>query len=137
MVLSWHLIPTKVSSDVTTWSSDVIIHVLLCQVLIVYFYLIMPRTRSLISIRIVCFGTKDGYDYFSNLKIIEAFNWIVICLLRGFQAFQIWKYDFDQWVGVTAWTCTNNLRVVLGPCAQNCPCEASEQKNGSKTENCK
>ena len=27
-----------------------------------------------------------------------------------------------------AWTCTHNLRVVLGPCAQYYPCEASEQK---------
>ena len=31
-----------------------------------------------------------------------------------------------------AWTCTYNLRVVLDPCAQYCPCEASEQKMGQK-----
>ena len=27
------------------------------------------------------------------------------------------------------------FRLVLGPCAQCCPCEASEQKIGSKTKN--
>ena len=27
------------------------------------------------------------------------------------------------------------FRLVLGPCAQCCPCEASEQKMGSKTKN--
>ena len=33
-------------------------------------------------------------------------------------------------LGAIAWTCTNNLRVVLGTCAQCCSCEASEQKVG-------
>ena len=50
------------------------------------------------------------------------------------QAFQILTYG----LGVVAWTCTNNyLRMVLGPCEQYCPCEASEQKKGSKNENLK
>ena len=35
-------------------------------------------------------------------------------------------------LGVMAWTYTNNLRVVFGPCTQYCPCEASEQKIGQK-----
>ena len=30
-------------------------------------------------------------------------------------------------------TCTNNLRVVFSPYVQHCPCEASEQKWGQKT----
>ena len=30
-------------------------------------------------------------------------------------------------------TCSNNLRVVLSPYVQQCPCEASEQKWGQKT----
>ena len=47
---------------------------------------------------------------------------------EGVQAFQFLKHDFELWVGVMAWTCTHNLRVVLGPCAQYYPSEASEQK---------
>ena len=35
------------------------------------------------------------------------------------------------------WTCTNNLRVVLGPCAQYCPCEALEQNMGQKLKTLK
>ena len=35
-------------------------------------------------------------------------------------------------LGVTAWACTNNLRVVLGPCAQYCPSEALEQRMGQR-----
>ena len=47
------------------------------------------------------------------------------------------EHDFDLWVGVMARTCTNNFRVVLGPCAQYCPSEASEQKMGQKQETLK
>ena len=53
-------------------------------------------------------------------------------LRAGVQALQFRKHDFDLWVGVIAWACTNNLRVVLGPCAQYCPSEASEQRMGQK-----
>ena len=35
-------------------------------------------------------------------------------------------------MGVMAWTWTYNLRVVLGSCAQNWPCETSEGKRGHK-----
>ena len=36
-------------------------------------------------------------------------------------------------LAMMARTCTNNLRVVLSPYVQQCPCEASEQKWGQKT----
>ena len=35
-------------------------------------------------------------------------------------------------LGVMAWACTHNMRVVLVQCAQYCPCEASEQKMDRK-----
>ena len=39
---------------------------------------------------------------------------------------------FTYWLGVMAWTCINNLGVVLGPCAQYCPYEYLEKKIGQK-----
>ena len=51
-----------------------------------------------------------------------------------YQAQNFWKVDFELWVGGVARTCTNNLRVVLGPQTQCCPCEASEQKVDQKTK---
>ena len=48
------------------------------------------------------------------------------------QAFKFWKHHFELWVGVMAWKCTHNLRVVLGRWAQYCPCEALEQEMGQK-----
>ena len=37
-------------------------------------------------------------------------------------------------LAMMARTCTNNLRVVLSPYVQHCPCEASEQKMGPKNQ---
>ena len=37
-------------------------------------------------------------------------------------------------LAMMARTCTNNLRVVLSPYVQHCPCEASEQKWGQKKQ---
>ena len=37
-------------------------------------------------------------------------------------------------LAMIARTCTNNLRVVLIPYVQHCPCEAMEQKCGPKTK---
>ena len=50
----------------------------------------------------------------------------------GFQAFQVWKHNFDLWVRDDGMDMKQQLEVVLGPCAQHCPCEASEQKIGQK-----
>ena len=36
-------------------------------------------------------------------------------------------------LAMMARTCTNNLRVVISPYVHHCPCEASEQKLGQKT----
>ena len=49
-------------------------------------------------------------------------------LLKGGGGGTILRYK----LAVKARTCTNNLRVVLTPCVQHCPCEASEQKWGPK-----
>ena len=49
----------------------------------------------------------------------------------GFRLFNFENTISTYGLGMMAWTCTNNFRVVLGPS------EASEQKNGSKTGNLK
>ena len=57
------------------------------------------------------------------------------CFLRlkgGFRPFNFENTISTYGWGVVAWTCTNNLRVVLGPCVQYCPSEASEQRMGQK-----
>ena len=56
----------------------------------------------------------------------------VSILWRGIQAFQFWSTILNYGFGMMAWTCTHNLKEVLGPCAQCCPCEALEQKMGQK-----
>ena len=48
------------------------------------------------------------------------------------QAFYFKKHDFALVLKVKARTRPEILRVVLGPCAQCCPCEALEQKMGPK-----
>ena len=60
--------------------------------------------------------------------VFEEYDWHG----GGRVAFQIWKHILTYVLRVMAWTCTNNLRVVLSPCAQYWPCEASEQKMGHK-----
>ena len=52
-------------------------------------------------------------------------------MLRGEGGFRTFNFEntiSTYGLGLMAWTCTNNFRVVLGPCAQYCPSEASEQK---------
>ena len=74
----------------------------------------------------------SGRGGINGTRPIRSGRSMLSLILRGVQAFQIWKQNFDPWVGVMAWTCTNNFRVVLGPCAQYCPSEASEQRMGQK-----
>ena len=42
--------------------------------------------------------------------------------------------DFEIWVEGEGQDTSRHLRSVLGPCAQCCPCNASEQKMGPKTK---
>ena len=42
--------------------------------------------------------------------------------------------DFEIWVEGEGQDTSRHLRLVLGPCAQCCPCKASEQKMGPKTK---
>ena len=42
------------------------------------------------------------------------------------------SFNFEIWVDGKARTCPDIFMMVLGPCAQYCPCEASEQKLGQK-----
>ena len=54
-------------------------------------------------------------------------------LIRGgFRPFNFENTISTYGLGVVALTCTNNFMVVLGPCAQYCPSEASEQRMGQK-----
>ena len=55
----------------------------------------------------------------------------------GFRPFNFENTILTYGLGVMAWTCTNNFRVVLGPCAQYCLSEASEQKMGRKQKTLK
>ena len=55
-------------------------------------------------------------------------------LRGGLRPFNFGNTILTYGLGVMAWTCTNNFRVVLGLCAQYCPSEASEQKMGQKQE---
>ena len=48
--------------------------------------------------------------------------------LGGFRFFTLENMILSYGLGVKAWSCTHNLSVVLGPCAQCFSCEASEQK---------
>ena len=52
----------------------------------------------------------------------------------GVQAFHFGKNDFELGVGGEGQDTSRNLRVVLGPYMQYCPCEVSEQKLGQKPE---
>ena len=66
----------------------------------------------------------------SNYKIS------IIFVLRGgggggVQAYNFGKFDFEIWVEEKG----HFVRVVLGPCAQCCPCEVSKQINGAKNQN--
>ena len=45
-----------------------------------------------------------------------------------------WKNDFELGVGGDGQDTSRNLKVVLGPYVQHCPCEASEKKLGQKPE---
>ena len=51
----------------------------------------------------------------------------------GFRPYNFENPILTHGLGEMAWTCTNNLRVVSGSCAQYClSSEASEQKMGQK-----
>ena len=85
-----------------------------------------------------------NFVFFSKFPVILDTCWwkeflsqskkfTMVSSLRGVQDFYFWKHDFELWVGMMAWTCAHNyLRVVLGPCAQCCPCKAAGQKMGQK-----
>ena len=51
----------------------------------------------------------------------------------GFSPDFCWNTILRYELAMMARTCTNNLRVVFSPYVQHCPCEASEQKWGQKT----
>ena len=51
-------------------------------------------------------------------------------------AFQFENTMLTYRFGVVAWTCTNKMRVVLGPSAQYCPCEVLEQKRVKNIKEC-
>ena len=58
----------------------------------------------------------------------------MINMLRGGgQAYNFGKFDFEIWVEEKGHVPTF-FRVVLGPCAKCCSCEASEQKWGQKSK---
>ena len=51
----------------------------------------------------------------------------------GFSPDFCWNTILRYELAMMARTCTNKLRVVFSPYVQHCPCEASEQKWGQKT----
>ena len=67
---------------------------------------------------------RDGVVCFADIWCLQATRKEVYHYGGGGlgpRHFNLKKHDFALWVGVMAWTCTHNLRVVLGPCAHCWP----------------
>ena len=62
----------------------------------------------------------------------SMFNQKCIFIKGGYRPLNFENTILTYGLGVMAWACTNNLRVVLSPWAKKCPSEASEQKTGQK-----
>ena len=66
----------------------------------------------------------NNFRVFVRLSVIT-----VLCQYKGeFRPFNFENTIMNYGLGVMAWACTNNLRVVLGPCTQYCSREASKHK---------